>query len=241
MTDPIAPHSPSISAYMSAHEATNLAYVRYFGKVDQATKATFKSISSTQFTVEYITTDGTEGTVSIPFKTPLTKREDIRPVLESMAKEAEDALGLPSSLSGPPPLKAIAKAMMASVYTPSEPLVPLDSFYLPRPAAMISVGLALGTGALLAYSSDAYLKRQFPAQVMEIRNTIGQKQLRSIMNVAIAIHTLETIYTFITCWRRGWYGPINTAKWLMSTFIFGFGSLQQLKQHAKDVYSFKNE
>ncbi|ORE19877.1 hypothetical protein BCV71DRAFT_176848 [Rhizopus microsporus] len=94
MTDPIAPHSPSISAYMSAHEATNLAYVRYFGKVDQATKATFKSISSTQFTVEYITTDGTEGTVSIPFKTPLTKREDIRPVLESMAKEAEDALGL---------------------------------------------------------------------------------------------------------------------------------------------------
>jgi hypothetical protein len=32
--------------------------------------------------------------VTIPFKTPLQKREDIRPVLEAMAKEAEEALGL---------------------------------------------------------------------------------------------------------------------------------------------------
>lgn len=33
-------------------------------------------------------------TVIIPFKKPLQKREEIRLVLEAMAKEAEEALGL---------------------------------------------------------------------------------------------------------------------------------------------------
>jgi putative heme iron utilization protein len=76
--------------------ATNLAYVRYFAKIDEATKATFKSIDSQKFTVDYELRDGSKGQVSIPFETPLSKREEIRPVLEAMAKEAETALGLVS-------------------------------------------------------------------------------------------------------------------------------------------------
>ncbi|KAI8992498.1 hypothetical protein BDB01DRAFT_717536 [Pilobolus umbonatus] len=92
--DPIAPHSASISAYMSVHEATNLAYVRYFGKKDNATKATFKSLDANGFIIEYSVNNTEKGEVFIPFKTNLTKREEIRPVLEAMAKEAEEALGL---------------------------------------------------------------------------------------------------------------------------------------------------
>jgi hypothetical protein len=40
--------------------------------------------------------DGTVKDAFITFQTPLTKREEIRPVLERMAKEAEEALGLVS-------------------------------------------------------------------------------------------------------------------------------------------------
>jgi hypothetical protein len=78
--------------------ATNLAYVRYFGKIDNATKAAFKSLDSRSFTLDYQQADSNETRqITIPFKTPLEKRQDIRPVLEAMAKEAEDALGLVSS------------------------------------------------------------------------------------------------------------------------------------------------
>lgn len=121
MSDPIAPHSAPISAYMSVHEgnhlvtilrkklhelivtyyltATNLAYVRYFGKINNATKATFKSLDSRSFTLDYQQANSNEThQIAIPFKIPLEKRDDIRPVLESMAKEAEEALGLVTNL-----------------------------------------------------------------------------------------------------------------------------------------------
>ena len=73
--------------------------MRYFGKVDTATKATFKSLDSQKFIVDYeLPNDTTTHQSVIYFKTPLEKREDIRPVLEAMAKEAEEALGLVTSI-----------------------------------------------------------------------------------------------------------------------------------------------
>ncbi|KAI8367967.1 hypothetical protein EDC96DRAFT_505927 [Choanephora cucurbitarum] len=94
MADPIALHSGPISAYMSVHEATNLAYVKYFGHVEAATKATFKSINAHHFVLDYQLPNDTQLYQSIiPFPTPLQDRAQIRPVLESMAKEAEEALG----------------------------------------------------------------------------------------------------------------------------------------------------
>ncbi|KAF1801254.1 hypothetical protein V8B55DRAFT_1389761 [Mucor lusitanicus] len=243
MSDPIAPHSAPIAAYMSVHEATNLAYVRYFGHIDNATKATFKSLDSRSFQLDYYLPNDTEvHQISIPFKTPLQKREDIRPVLEAMAKEAEEALGLPSSLAGPPPLMAIAKAMAAStnVYTPPEPQVSLNSFYLPESKIMWSVGFGLSALALLACSSDAYLQRQFPAQVLAFRDKLGAELLYKIWKGAVIIHLAEGAYTFITCVRRGWYSPVNTIKWTLSSLLFGFGSLKQLKKHANDVAGIKS-
>lgn len=73
-----------------------MAYVRYFAGKDSAVSATFKSLNARGFTVEYTLSDGTSGEAFIEFKKPLTKREEIRPVLEDMAKEAETALGLVS-------------------------------------------------------------------------------------------------------------------------------------------------
>lgn len=74
--------------------ATNLAYVRHFARQDSAQSATFQSINSRGFTLSYTLSDGTEGEAFIEFATPLRRKEEIRPVLEEMAKEAESALGL---------------------------------------------------------------------------------------------------------------------------------------------------
>lgn len=84
-----------VNCLFACNTATNLAYVRYFGNKDNAESATFKSINSRGFTVSYkLPGDTQEQDLFIEFKTPLTKREQIRPVLEEMAKEAESALGL---------------------------------------------------------------------------------------------------------------------------------------------------
>lgn len=42
----------------------------------------------------YKTQDGDEHETFIEYNAPVTKREDLRPVLEDMAKEAEEALGM---------------------------------------------------------------------------------------------------------------------------------------------------
>lgn len=72
----------------------NLAYVKHFGKKTEAVSATFKSLNSQGFNVAYKTADGAEHEVFIEYNAPVTKREDVRPVLEEMAKEAETALGM---------------------------------------------------------------------------------------------------------------------------------------------------
>lgn len=147
----------------------------------------------------------------------------------------------PSSLAGPPPIKAIAKALVASteVYTPEEPNVPLNMFYLPRNSDMLNVGVLLGALVVLSHTSDDYLKRQFPPFVLTLRNSIGRNVLRQIWNGLVVIHAGESAFALITCIRRGWYSPLNTFKWTLSTFLFGIGSLSQLRKHANDVLGSK--
>lgn len=149
----------------------------------------------------------------------------------------------PSSLTGPPPLKAIAKAIVAStdIYTPPQPQVPLNSFYLPKTRAMLTVGLSLAAAAVFANSSDDYLKRQFPSQVLELRNKIGADLVLNIWNGLVVVHLAEGAYALLTCLRRGWYSPLNTIKWTLSAILFGVGSLKQLKKHANDVAGLKSE
>ncbi|KAI9246737.1 hypothetical protein BDA99DRAFT_526815 [Phascolomyces articulosus] len=236
--DPIAPHSAPIAAYMSVHTATNLAYVRYFANQDSAVSANFESLNSRGFTMSYkLTSEGEKQETFIEFKTPLTKREEIRPVLEEMAKEAESALGLPSSLSGPPPFAAIAKAAYASatdIYTPEEPAVPLDVFY-PLPLSKVIVtGVVIALPAILGYATDASLAH-VPI-LLELREkyalrAISQKVFRGL----VVVHGFEAAIALITCVRRGWYSYINTFKWTLSTFVFGVGSMQLLQKHGKKV------
>lgn len=72
----------------------NLAYVKHFGGKTDAVSATFKSCNSKGFMVTYKTSDGTEHETFIEYTSPVKTRQDLRPVLEAMAKEAEEALGM---------------------------------------------------------------------------------------------------------------------------------------------------
>jgi hypothetical protein len=71
-----------------------LAYVKHFAKKEDAVSATFKSLNSQGFLVSYKKADGSEHEAFIEYNAPVSKREDLRPVLEAMAKEAEAALGM---------------------------------------------------------------------------------------------------------------------------------------------------
>ncbi|ORX51703.1 hypothetical protein DM01DRAFT_1337203 [Hesseltinella vesiculosa] len=235
MSDPIAPHSAPISAYMSVHEATNVAYVRHFAGIDNVATATFESINSQGFQVSYTLKDGMTDRAYIAFKTPLTKREDIRPVLEEMAKEAETALGLPSSLVGPPPVAAIAKALYAqgtSVYTPPEPRVPLNIFYPVSRNDALSCALLFGSLAVFGYASD----RQLPGFLHPVRSSLLKvDSAKRILKGLAYVHTAEAVLALAICLRRGWYSTENTIKWTLSTLVFGVFSTSRLIKHGRDV------
>lgn len=68
--------------------------MKYFAKKTDAVSATFKSLNSKGFSVTYSLPDESQHEVFIEYNAPVTKREDLRIVLEAMAKEAEDALGM---------------------------------------------------------------------------------------------------------------------------------------------------
>ncbi|KAI9317047.1 hypothetical protein BX666DRAFT_1941420 [Dichotomocladium elegans] len=93
-SDPIAPYSAPIVAYMSVHSATNLAYAKYYGRLYTAQSASFESLTARGFWLSYLLASGARGKIFIEFKPPLTNRDQIRPALETMAREAEAALGL---------------------------------------------------------------------------------------------------------------------------------------------------
>lgn len=71
-----------------------MAYVKHFAKKTDAVSATFTSLNSKGFTVTYKTIDGSQHESFIEYTAPVTIREDLRPVLQEMAKEAEAALGM---------------------------------------------------------------------------------------------------------------------------------------------------
>ncbi|KAI7877987.1 hypothetical protein K492DRAFT_165369 [Lichtheimia hyalospora FSU 10163] len=218
--DPIAPHSASISAYMSVHSATNLAYAKHFGNLDTASSANFESLNAHGFKLSYVLENGEQGETFIQFATPLTKREEIRPVLEGMAREAEEALGWPSSLDGPPPVAAIAKAAYAgatNMYTPPDPPVPLDVFY--------PVSLRDAVGVIIVFLIPTF----------GLRNPRFESISRTVLKVLFIAHGVEGTLALLTCIGRGWYNPINVLKWTLSTTIFGFRSLGLLSKHGRQV------
>lgn len=106
---------------------------------------------------------------------------------------------------------------------------------MPKTRDMFVVGSVIGFGAIFAFSSNEYLQRQFPAQVLALRNKVGKELAMKVWKGVFFVHLVEGAYTLLTCIRRGWYSPMNTIKWTLSSVLFGFGSLKKLNKHASDV------
>ncbi|GAA5801139.1 hypothetical protein HPULCUR_006581 [Helicostylum pulchrum] len=263
LPDPVAVASGPVSAYMSGHDSANLAYVKYFAKKTDAVSATFKSLNSKGFLVTYKTQDGDEHETFIEYNAPVTKREDLRPVLEDMAKEAEEALGMPSSLNGPPPFKAmmkaaeiedaqkaeieslqedkdaessaaIANAAIGDIFDSNGRGRDLDVFYPADQFWQTSIIVGMGLTALLSYSSDAFLSRLLPSAVLQFRNYITQGVFMSVFKWACIAHLLEGSVALGICLKRKWYSPINVLKWTLSTTLYGTASMSKLLKHGKN-------
>ncbi|KAI8340770.1 hypothetical protein BC941DRAFT_418135 [Chlamydoabsidia padenii] len=238
-SETFAEHSHYISAYMSGHEGANLAYVRYFGRKAGATKATFKSLDAYGFTIEYDTTQETGLTTVIPWpSSPLKTREQIRPLLESMAKEAEEALGMPSSLNGPPPIQAMLKAQNAQEarWAEQQKLVEQqkarDVFYHASLGWQVPIILGMCNLGYLAARSRVETGPWWAAQIQQ---ALGLTLIKWTWYISVGLHVGEAVIALGICLNRGWYSAANTAKWTISTFLFGFASMTKLLQHAKQV------
>ena len=96
--DPISPHSSRLVSYMNGHPQTLLGYAKYFGDSRTAMHAKMIDIDSSGIVLDVTMEDGQQEEINVKFKTPLQRYEEVRPVLEEMAKEAETALGLVSDL-----------------------------------------------------------------------------------------------------------------------------------------------
>ncbi|KAI8983482.1 hypothetical protein BDB01DRAFT_835578 [Pilobolus umbonatus] len=262
LPDPFVTANVPISAYMSGHENLNLAYVRYYGKKPEAVSATFKCLNRDGFIVTYKTADNKEDEVFIKYRSPVEKREDIRVVLEEMAKEAETALGMPSSMNGPPPLKALMKAAEVenslaadTGRTPNyrnmivggansstnnksnnnDNGYPKDKFLAVDNIWMAIITPSLLIHAFFAYASDETLLRYLPIVAITFRNNISQSLIKSVLNWAVIVHVVEASIALGICMKRGWYSPMNTAKWTLSTLGFGVASMFKLLGHGKKV------
>jgi hypothetical protein len=143
----------------------------------------------------------------------------------------------PSSLAGPPPVAAIAKSIYATAtdsYTPPSSDIPLDTFYACNPGIVVFVSVGMG---LLYYFSRSTLEQiqALPLPVQYVHKICPHHWYPTIWKVASGIHVAEGVVALGICLRRGWYSPLNVAKWTISTLLFGFGSMKELRRHGREV------
>ncbi|ORE01098.1 hypothetical protein BCV72DRAFT_299788 [Rhizopus microsporus var. microsporus] len=261
MATPI-PDSVAISGnplvnYMSEQKSVSLAYVKYFSKKKDAVSASFKALNSKGFTIIYKTSDNSEYEVFIEYNTPVTKIEDVPPILESMAIEAETALGMPVTMTRLPPLEAIQEAAKQGppstshdaqkpkggkrIRTNDVSLAPVeeDVFYSADFHWQILIILGLGANALLAYASDEFLLNNFPLFMYKLREFLTASLIKKIFQGAIICHLAEGLFTLGICLIRGWYSPYNTLRWTISSAVFGFASLSKLFAHGEKLNNYK--
>jgi putative heme iron utilization protein len=103
--DPIAPHSKALCEYMNGHPIIVLSYARYFGEYAEAESASMDQIDQDGFIVKCVE-HGQDHEVRVAFTHSLHAISQVKDMLMSLAKEAENAL------RGPDP-----KAQVPSSFT----------------------------------------------------------------------------------------------------------------------------
>lgn len=132
-------------------------------------------------------------------------------------------------MTGPPPLKAIAKALYAQASGPAtfyEEHID-DQFIAADVGWQVAIAAGMGTTALLAYADNATL----PSFLLALRNSLGQQTIRYIWYGACTAHISEAVVALRICLHRGCYSPSNVFRWTLSTALFGYASMTKLLNH----------
>ncbi|KAG2057591.1 hypothetical protein BDR06DRAFT_908378 [Suillus hirtellus] len=212
MSDSVASNSSSLCTYMKDQPRTLVAYVKYFGKVqDNVVSAEMSGIDSKGMTLSYKLQSGVSNSVRVPFNPPLPGYDGAKPRLLSMKTEALDGLGMlkvPKLTTFRFPPKAIMT-----------PFIFLAYFYLLAPPP---------PGTTL-FSIPAATVDTFFAPANAIKNFTGlgfaAQTLATILGV---IHTAEGLYTLSLC-RRSVKGLAVTAVYVGCSMLFGVHIWKDLK------------
>ncbi|CAG8557520.1 5129_t:CDS:2 [Ambispora gerdemannii] len=205
-SDPISPHANRLVAYMNGHPDTILTYAKYFGKEKNAVSAQMTSIDSAGFTVKVTKEDGDEEEIIIQFKQKLTGHEQVRGVLTEMAKDAEEALNLPSTRPPSPPPSSTT--LTNNIHTP---------FIWPNPfvASLIAVCL------IILYTPDYFAPQLHP--FLREYAYIDWNSLYATRWLVLALHLGETS---IVAWILAKKGEPDMKTWfLWISFTMFLGGL----------------
>ncbi|CAG8489629.1 1983_t:CDS:2 [Diversispora eburnea] len=217
-TDPIAPHAERLINYMNTHPDTILGYAKYYGDSKDTQSARMTDIDSNGFIVMAKDANGKEAEVHIRFKNRLKSSEEVRPVLTEMAREAEEALNLPSTL--PPNNNTTTRS--SSTHTPFN-----------HPHIAIYIGL-LG----FLYFHYLVIFHPSPPEFVEyVKSTIDPQFFVYILYVILVIHLFETTIVVIVLTLRGEKDILTWLLWITSTLAIGhFWFLWIPKKERKKIH-----
>ncbi|KAG1795030.1 uncharacterized protein HD556DRAFT_1526788 [Suillus plorans] len=212
MSDSVASNSSSLCTYMKDHPRTLVAYVKYFGKVqDNVVSAEMSGIDSKGMTLLYKLQSGVSNTVRVPFKPSLPGYDGAKPRLLSMKTEALDGLGMlkvPKLTTFRFPPKAIMT-----------PFIFLAYFYLLAPPPPGTTLFSIPAATVDTFFSPANAIKSFTGF------GFAAQTLATILGV---IHTAEGLYTLSLC-RRSVKGLAVTAVYVGCSMLFGVHIWKDLK------------
>ncbi|KAG2345828.1 hypothetical protein BDR05DRAFT_1058005 [Suillus weaverae] len=205
MSDPVASNSSFLCTYMKNHPGTLVAYVKYFGKVEDNGMILLYKLKS-----------GLSNSIRVPFDPLLSEYDDVKPRLLSMKAEALEGLGMLKA----PKLTTFRFPFKAAI----TPFVFLAYFYLLSPPPPGTTFLSIPVANMNAFFSPAHAFRDLTGLSPSFRT------LSAILGV---IHGAEGLYTWSLC-RRFVKGKGVTAVYVGCTVLFGFHIWKDLKRRVQE-------
>ncbi|KAG1812861.1 uncharacterized protein BJ212DRAFT_1368588 [Suillus subaureus] len=219
MSDPVASNSSSLCMYMKNYPGTLVAYVKYFGNIDDnVVHVEMSNIDSKGMTLLYkLQSELSEPeSIRVPFNPPLSKYDDAKPRLLSMKTEALKGLGMlkvPQLTTFRFPPKAIMT-----------PFIFLAYFYLLAPPPPGTTFFSIPATNVDAFFSPAHAFGGFTGFGFSVRT------LATILGV---IHSAEGLYTLSLC-RRFVKGSVVTAAYVGCSVLFGVHIWKDLKKRVEE-------
>ncbi|EJD00288.1 uncharacterized protein FOMMEDRAFT_91170 [Fomitiporia mediterranea MF3/22] len=209
MSDPVAEKSTFLCMYMSNHPDTLVAYVRYWGKVNEVVK----SAKMTAIDSNVPTKDTEEKEVRVPFDPPLSGYEEVKPRLLSMTADAQEALGM-------------SKAPQIS------------TFHLPASFLKTGIPLALMVyttlSPILSTSAPANQKWNWEFGCWLYDAVGGTKLFKPLWIFTGVVHFLEAAYVTRLCVKHR-TGLVVGFQYVLSVFLFGFTVLLPFRKRIQQA------